>query len=101
MLVHGAISFPGDLHAGTFSSTDSTVNGGLSVQQSGTVFLWGAVTGVSAQGSFALAITSTGTAYTATNGDKAYLAMHGTFNATAPAFTGTGATGTITLHATF
>ena len=101
VIIHANISFPGDLHPGTFAPSDTTVTGGVTLQQAGSVFLWGAVTGVTAQCIFTLTVDSTGSPVTAGNGDKSYGSVHGTLDATAPAFTGTGASGTITMHAVF
>lgn len=101
VIIHANISFPGDLHPGIFTPSDTTVTGGVTLQQGGSVLLWGAVTGVTAQGIFTLTVDSTGTPVTAGNGDKAYPSIHGSLDVTAPAFTGTGASGMITMHAVF
>ena len=52
------------------------------------------------QGTYTLNLTDLGPGINS-NGGTAYAAMHGSLNATLPAVTGTGATGTVTVSATF
>ena len=97
-----AIQVPGDLATRTYSSTDTTVTGAVTVQTGtgGSTAVWAAVTGASAQGSFSLTLTGVSYVATDTGGNKAYT-VHGSVNATAPAILATTATGTVTFHATF
>jgi hypothetical protein len=95
-----AVAFPGQLSSGEHANTDAGAKGGATLQV-GTQF-WAAVVGsTSDQGSYSLTISSTGTAVTAANGDKAYLGVHGTLDATMPPVAGSGSTGNVTLHAEF
>jgi len=101
-----AVGFPGDLHTGTFTNATAGATGGATIQLGGTTSntIWGALAGSSNpaqnQGTWTLIVTDTGTATTNSSG-KAYLGMHGTFDATAPPVPGGTATGTETLHAAF
>jgi len=59
------------------------------------------VNGMPDQGSFALTISSTGSAITATDGSMEWMSPHGTLAATMPADSGSTATGTVTAQVTF
>ena len=59
------------------------------------------VNGMPDQGSFSLAISSTGPGVTGTNGGMGWTSPHGTLNATMPADAGSTATGTVTAQVTF
>jgi hypothetical protein len=95
-----AITFPGEPHTGHFLSTGTGAAGAVSVNPSGNIF-WAATssTASGAQGSYDLNLTSVSSAATV-NGGKTYT-VSGTLDATVTAITGSGATGTVTLHATF
>jgi hypothetical protein len=97
------IAFPGDLHTGTFKDTDAGVQSALSVQTgTGSNNFWAAAagTGGAKTGSYTLTITDTGLRVPG-QGGAAYPAVHGTLTATLPAVAGSGATGTVSLSATF
>ncbi len=59
------------------------------------------IAGLTTQGTATLTLTDLGTEHTSTDGDKTYTGTAGTFDATAPFKLGTGATGTMTVHAIF
>ena len=94
------ISFKGEPHSGTYASTDTGVTGGATVSISAGSAGWvGTSDPGSPQGSFSLKFTGVSTAYTASSG-KSYTTA-GSVDATLPAISGSAATGTVTLHATF
>lgn len=94
------ISFKNEPHSATYASTDTGVLGGATVYISGGSSGWTASSDPgSPQGSFSLKFTGVLTAYTASNG-KTY-STAGSLDATLPATSGSAATGTVILHATF
>ena len=97
-----AIGWPGEPKTGTYANTDAGAQGAVSVQipSGASAGHWVAAAGSgSAQGSYSLKFTSVSNTLSASN-VKAY-STEGTLDATLPAVSGTGATGTITQHATF
>ena len=96
------LGFTGDLTTATYKSTDAGAAGAISVVNTATNLTWTATasTANQAQGSYTMTINSTGTPVTQ-NGDKAYTGLHGVINATLPALPSSGASGTVTLQATF
>jgi hypothetical protein len=95
-----AIRFTGEPKVGHFKSTDVGAQAGLSVSPNSPVF-WIATDGnvSSPAGSYDLNLTSVATSSTVSTG-KTYN-VSGTLDAVLPAVAGSGATGTVTLHATF
>jgi len=93
-----AVKVVGELKPGTYTSTNPGVSGVLTV--SAAQWMWEATKGSSRdQGTFSLTITSVLVAAARSDG-KAYV-VHGTLAATLPAVTQSGATGTVTVTATF
>ena len=88
----------------TYANTDSDANGACQVTQSNNQF-WVAAAGTptSNQGTYSVSITGLGNEVTNPDGGpgNVFLSVHGTANCTMPAIAGTGATGTVTLTATF
>ena len=93
------IGFPGNLHTGIFKNTDASAGGDVILQGPGgnSAPTWEAL--APATGSYTLNVTCTGNATNNTTGTT-YTNVHGTLTATLPA-TGNGATGTVTLTASF
>jgi hypothetical protein len=89
------ISFSGNLAAGTWTQSNSI--GSISVTQ-GTQS-WMATSGSSPAGTWTLTITSVGGQVSSNPGATGYL-VHGSIDATLPAVTSTGASGTVTAHFT-
>jgi hypothetical protein len=90
----------------TYANTDANANGACEVTQSNNGQLWAAVAGGSSpppQGTYSLTLSSMGNEVTNPDGGpgNAFLSVHGTLNCTMPAFTATGASGTVTLTANF
>lgn len=83
---------------GTFAQTAAGATGGVEVQNT-SEFWQATIGGSSDQGTWSVHISDVGTALTNGAGDKVYQNSHGTFDATAPAITASGATGTVTVHA--
>ena len=95
-----AITFPGEPHTGHFLNTGTGASAGISVNPSGSIF-WAATGSAAsgAQGSYDLNLTSVSSAVTVSGG-KTYT-VSGTLDVTMPAVSGSAATGTVTMHATF
>jgi hypothetical protein len=94
---NAAFVIAGDVHTGTFASTDATVQAGIMIV-SGTA-QWGAGSGGKdpPSGTFSLVINQT----SVDMGIAGFNVIHGTLDATVPAATSTGAAGTVTVHVTF
>jgi hypothetical protein len=90
----GGILIEGEPSKATYTASTPKVTGGVFYIAG--VQYWAAD---SDQGAFTLTISSVGNVVTVPDG-KGYT-IHGTLDATLPAVAGTGATGTITVHATF
>jgi len=97
-----SVNFPGSMHVGTFKNTDPGANTAITFAAPATANAWTATTaGGSAQGSYTLTLTSTGTGMVSGIGNDSFPDVHGTLNATLDAVAGTGSTGAVTLAATF
>ena len=87
----------------TYDQTN-VVNAAAEVLQGNPPLTWEATVhntnGDPDQGSFSLHITDTGTTLTS-NGNSVWTAPHGSLDATLPAVTASGASGTVTAHVTF
>jgi hypothetical protein len=94
---NAAFVLTGDVHTGTFASTDAMVQAGIMIE-SGTA-QWGAASGGNnpPQGTFSLVINQV----SVDMGIPGFHVIHGTLDAGAPAGTSTGANDTVTLHVTF
>ncbi len=95
------IAVAGEATATTYHETDAGAVAGISVSSSGGS-QWAMQTadgGTPASGSYTLTFSSVST-ITSDAGTKVYQ-VHGTLTATLPAVAGSGATGTVTLKATF
>jgi hypothetical protein len=93
---------PGQPTVSTWTETDAGAQSAILVQEKGTVPpSWVTVVGGTSpnQGTYTLNLTSVAI-LTDTVNDKAYT-VHGTLNATLPAQSGSGATGTVNLSASF
>ena len=90
------IGWTGEPQVKHYKQSDSGAQGGVTVQTASSQN-WSAVAGY--QGIYDLNFTSVTNPISASNG-KVYTAA-GTLDATLPATSGTGATGTITVHVTF
>ncbi|HLK93732.1 MAG TPA: hypothetical protein VKZ18_27820 [Polyangia bacterium] len=81
--------------------------GACEVVQNATAQTWAALAGSSSpsddQGSYSVSVSSLGQEITNPEGGpgNVFLIVHGSINCTMPAFTVTGASGTVTLAATF
>ncbi|HZX93384.1 MAG TPA: hypothetical protein VFE90_02635 [Myxococcales bacterium] len=99
------VGFSGAPAVKTYSNTDSGAKSGVEVIQNGSAQTWAALAGQPGanQGSYTLSITSLGSQVNNPDGGpgSVFLTVHGTLNATLPAITGTGASGTATMTATF
>jgi hypothetical protein len=93
--VQVAIRFPNQPHVGDYLNTDAGAQGALSVTAASAS--WAAVSG--GQGSYHLIFTSVAESLSDSTG-KVYVGA-GTVDATLPAMSGTGATGTVSLHVAF
>ena len=100
-LVSVAMGISGQPHAGTFKFSDAGAVGGISVTANGNSSSWfaGHNSSTDSQGDYTLTITSLSETVS-NSGGKAYR-VGGTLDATLPALSGSSATGTVTLHATF
>jgi hypothetical protein len=90
----------------TYTNTEANADGACEVTQTGNSQVWAAVAGGSSpppQGTYSLTLTSMGNEIANPDGGpgNAFLSVHGTLNCTMPAFTVSGANGTVTLNATF
>ncbi|MFN2546111.1 MAG: hypothetical protein ABR567_01630 [Myxococcales bacterium] len=98
-----AIGFTGEPHTGAYKNTDAGAESGITVTNgsgaSAQYWVANVGDGSTPAGSYTLNFTSVSNAITVSNG-KGY-SVEGTLDATLPAVSGTGATGTVTLHATF
>ncbi len=100
--VTGSLAAPGEPAKTTYQSTDATLLGSAVVDNGENGWLAQSADPSSdtpAVGSFTLTITSLSTMVSNSDG-KVYTA-HGTFTATLPASTDTGATGTVMMKVTF
>ena len=96
------ITFQGEPHQGTFRSTDADAQSSLQVVMQGSSsspqWFAGAGSGTTT-GSYTLSLSSV--AFVSQYGTTKAYAVSGTVDATLPAVSGSGATGTVTLHAAF
>jgi hypothetical protein len=95
-----AVGTTGQPTTGTFTQSSGSLNGsGVVVQGTGNQ-IWSASVGSGTQGTFSLVVRDLGSSISA-NGGTAWPLIHGTFNATLPAVAGSGATGSVTVTASF
>ncbi len=94
-----AITFPGEPHSATFSQSDTGASGGVIVSGASSSYWIASSDASSTQGTYSLKLTGVSSAYSNSSG-KTY-STTGTVDGTLPAASGSGASGTVTLHATF
>jgi hypothetical protein len=91
----------GDVASGNYTQANTLDSGVAVTTPSAQVWMETKNKSNSDQGSFTLNISSTGSAVTGSNGDKAYLNGHGSLTATLPGLASANTSGTVTLSATF
>jgi hypothetical protein len=104
--VSAAVVTVGAPTAKEYKNTDSGANGGCTVTSTGSSSFqgWAATAGSSNdQGTYDINVTSLSNQVTNPDGGpgEVFLTVHGSVNCTMPAIPGSGATGTVTLSATF
>jgi hypothetical protein len=95
------IGWPGQMSTGTYHQSDTGAQGGAAVTgTSSASWLASSANGSNpAVGTYTLNLTGTDSIAGGASGAAYY--VHGTVDGTLPAITNSGATGTVTLHATF
>jgi hypothetical protein len=105
MQVTAAVNTVGTPTTRTYANTDSGAKGGCLVTQISNNQEWVAVKSGSSgdQGTYSMTVSSLGNQVNNPDGGpgNVFLSVHGTVNCTMPAITVTGASGTVTLNATF
>jgi hypothetical protein len=105
MQVTAAVNTVGAPTTRTYANTDSGAKGGCLVTQIGNNQEWVALKSGSSgdQGTYSMTVSSLGNQVNNPDGGpgNVFLSVHGTVNCTMPAVTVTGASGTVTLNATF
>jgi hypothetical protein len=95
-----AVGTTGQPTTGTFTQSSGSLNGsGVVVRGTGNQ-IWSSTVGSGTQGTFSLVVRDLGSSVSA-NGGTAWPLIHGTLNATLPGVPGSGATGSVTVVASF